>query len=60
MLVPSPLIREYQARGYSVELTCGEAGGEDEAKERTEQRFLLLRVLLADKRLTSAARIKVY
>jgi len=50
----SRLIREYQARDYSVGLTSGESGGEDEAKERTSQRFLLLRVMLADKEISKA------
>jgi hypothetical protein len=53
------LLAEYQARDWSVALDNGEAGGENEADERTAQRFKLLRVLLADKQLTSAANIKV-
>lgn len=50
----SRLIKEYQGRGYSIGLTAGEAGGEDEARERTSQRFLLHRVLIADKDITKA------
>src|SRR3954466_9156928 len=40
------LIAEYRSRGYSIGLTAVESGGDDEAKERCEQRFLLLRIML--------------
>jgi hypothetical protein len=36
----------------SISLTCGEADGEDEVKERTSARFTLLKLMLADRTLT--------